>query len=348
VTTALGPVPLRREYSWHAIDGGIFHADEVLGLDGFLTRQARRLVTLVGVEQSFTRAQQVLAELCGWQVDDEVIRRTTHAEARRAAHERPTRRDASSFAQAAGEVEVLLDAGKVNTLEGWRDVKIGLLLKREPGAPATPAEWDQRELPAPTTRSTTAAIEESDRFGQRLRVEADRLGVTAVPMATVLGDGAEWIWNLAEEHLPQASGVLDVFHAIEHISEAVKAVWGDGSEATTARIEAGRQALLAEGKAGVDRWLAREFPEVPAGVATDPLIGLAAYLAKHPTRLTYAQRLAAGRSIGSGAVEGTIKQQVNLRMKRTGARWRAEHVGPLVELRALSHTPEWQSLWIAV
>jgi hypothetical protein len=171
--------------------------------------------------------------------------------------------------------------------------------------------------------------------------------VTTGATATALDDGAEWIWNSAEEHLPQATGVLDVFHAIEHIGDAVKAVWGNDSEATPARIDAGRTALLAEGKPGLDRWPAGVFAEVPAGGGTDPLIDLAAYLAKHPTRLNYAERLAAGRSIGSGAVEGTIKQQVNLRMKRTDTRWRAEHVGPLVELRALSHSPEWQDLWIA-
>jgi hypothetical protein len=347
VTTALGPVTLSREYSWHARDGGAFRADAVLGCDGFLTRQAQRLVTLVGVEHSFARAQQVLGELCGWQVDDEVIRQTTHAQARRATQERPTRSDAAAFAAASGEVEVLMDAGKVNTLDGWRDVKIGLLLKRKAGRPALPEEWDRRELPAPIIRTTIAAIEEADRFGQRLRAEADRLGVTTAAAVTVLGDGAEWIWNLAEEHLPQAGGVLDVFHAIEHIGDAVKAVWGDDPDATTARIDAGRAALLAEGKPGLERWLAGVFPEVPTGTTTDPLINLAAYLAKHPTRLNYAERLAAGRSIGSGAVEGTIKQQVNLRMKRTGARWRVEHVGPLVELRALSHTPEWQALWTA-
>jgi hypothetical protein len=339
-------VTLSRPYSWHPLDGGAFRADAVLGLDGFLTRQAQRLVTLVGVEHSFARAQQVLGALCGWQVDDEVIRQTTHAQARRAAQERPTRSDAASFAESPGEVEVLMDAGKVNTLGGWRDVKIGLFLKREPGPPAQPPEWDRRALPAPTVRATVAAIEGAGRFGQRLRGEADRLGVTTAATATVLGDGAEWIWNLAEEHLPQAGGVLDVFHAVEHIGDAVKAVWGDGPEAA-ARTDAGRAALLAGGKPGLERWLAGVFPEVPAGGTADPLIGLAAYLAKHPTRLNYAERLAEGRSIGSGAVEGAIKQQVNLRMKRTGARWRVEHVGPLVELRALSHTPEWQALWTA-
>lgn len=347
MTTALGPVPLSREYSWHPTDGGIFRADEVLGLDGFLTRQARRLATLAGVENSFARAQQVLAELCGWQVDDEVIRQTTHAEARRAAQERPTRADATAFAKAPGEVEVLMDAGKVNTLDGWRDVKMGLFAKRMAGAPAVPEEWDRRDLPPPSCRATIAAIEESERFGERLHIEADRLGVTTLSTVTVLGDGAEWIWNLAEEHLPQSSGVLDIYHALEHVSAAVKAVWGHDSDATATRIEAGRMALLSAGKPGLEAWLARTFAEVPSGVATDPLIDLAAYVAKHPARLDYAARLAAGQSIGSGAVEGAIKQQVNLRMKRTGARWRVEHVGPLVELRALSHTPDWQALWTA-
>ncbi len=305
------------------------------------------MVTLAGVEHSFARAQQVLHELCGWTVDDEVIRRTTHTEARRAAHERPAWTDADAFTTASGEVEVLMDAGKVNTRDGWRDVKLGLFLKRNAGRPAAPSEWDRRELPAPTIRTTIAAIEESDLFGQRLRTEADRLGVTTLATLTVLGDGAEWIWNLAEDHLPQSSGVLDVFHALEHIGDAVKAVWGDDSDASRAWIESGRTALLSEGKPGVDRWLARAFVEVPTGAATDPLIDLAAYLAKHPTRLNYAERLASGRSVGSGAVEGAIKQQVNLRLKRTGARWRVENVGPLVELRALSHTPAWQSLWTA-
>lgn len=338
---------MSRDYCWHPTEGGDFRADGILGLEGFLTLQARRLVTLAGIDHSFARAQQVLHEMCGWQVDDEVIRQTTHAEAQRAAHERPARPDAEAFAKASGEVEVLMDAGKVNTLDGWRDVKIGLFLKRIAGPAATPDEWHQRHLPAPTIRTTIAAIEESDLFGQRLRREADRLGVTTRLSLTVLGDGAEWIWNLAEEHLPQASGVLDVYHALEHLSGAVKSVWGEASDETLARIESGRQALLSEGKAGVDRWLSTAFREAPTGVLTDPLIALAAYLAKHPTRVNYRERLATGRSIGSGSVEGAIKQQVNLRMKRTGARWRVEHVGPLVELRSLSQTPAWQNLWTA-
>lgn len=324
----------------------MFPADELLGVEGFLTRQARRLVTLAGVDHSFARAQQMLAEFCGWEVDDEVIRQTTHAEARRVAEPRPERNDALPFAQADGEIEVLLDAGKVNTLTGWRDVKFGLVLKRKSGSAATPDEWDQRDLPSPTVRTVIAAIEEAEVFGQRLRRESDRLNVTAQPSATVLGDGAEWIWNLASGHLPQAAGVLDIYHLLEKVGGAMKTM-GGGEEAIRGRCAAARQAVLSEGKSGFERWLGGVFAEYPAETSTEPLLDLAAYAAKHPTRLGYAERLAAGRSIGSGAVEGGIKQLLNLRMKRTGARWRVEHVGPLVELRAASQTPVWQSLWTA-
>lgn len=77
-----------------------------------------------------------------------------------------------------------------------------------------------------------------------------------------------------------------------------------------------------------------------------PLIELAAYLLPHQTRLDYASRLASGRSIGSGLGEGSIKQFVNRRLKPTGARWKVNHVGPLVELVALLDTPDWNAVWV--
>lgn len=344
--TALGRVRLTRAYATGP-DGGSFAADATLGVDGYLTTQARRLATLAGVQRSFAKAQQLLAEMCGWELDDETIRQVTHAAAKQAQSQRGERGDAMRFAQASGTIEVPIDAGKVNTLDGWKDVKIGLICKREAGEAATPAEWDDRELPAPTIRTVVAAIEDSDQFAQRMRTEADRLNATVADAVTVLGDGAEWIWNLAADVFPQAQGVLDVYHALEHIGDAVKAVWGDGTDAAHTQRELGRQAVLAHGKAGVERWLAEAFTLVPTGVCADPLLDLAGYLAKHPTRLNYAERLAAGQSIGSGQVEGAVKQLLNLRLKRTGARWSVPHVGPLVELIALCDTPEWQTFWMA-
>lgn len=342
--TAVGRIRLGRQYVTGP-DGGRYPADAVPGVDGYLSAAAERMAVLAGARQSFAKAEQLLAELSGWELDDDTIRQATHAAAARATGARDERGAAGRFAAAPGVIEVPIDAGKVNTTGGWRDVKVAVFAKRPPGAPALPAEWARRALPAPAVRTVVAAIEEAEAFAVRVRAEADRLGVTTAAEVTVLGDGADWIWNLAADVLPQADGVLDVYHALEHLAGAAEAVWGEGTAVTAGQLEAGRAALLSDGKAGLERWIGEAFAAVPAEAATDPLLALAGYLAKHPTRLDYAGRLAAGRSIGSGLVEGSIKQVVNLRLKRTGARWRAEHVGPLVELIALADSPDWQPFW---
>ncbi|WP_148087642.1 ISKra4 family transposase [Gemmata obscuriglobus] len=311
-----------------------------------MTAAAQRMAVLAGARDAFARAQVMLRELAGWELDDELIRQRTHATARRLSASRGTRTDDRRFTAAAGAVEVQIDAGKVNTTTGWRDVKVCAIGKRKPGKPAAPAEWGDRVLPPPTIRTVVANVEEAGAFAVRVRAEADRLKVTTGADVTVLGDGAEWIWNLAADVLPQAAGVLDVYHAAEHIGTAVKAVWGDTAEAAAHR-QSGLLAVVAGGKAGIERWIADRFGELPPGADGDPLRDLAGYLGAHPTRLGYAERLAKGRSIGSGLIEGSIKQLVNRRMKLTGARWRVEHVGPLVELAAVVDTPDWHHFWAA-
>ncbi len=157
--TAFGPIRFARRYT-SGPDGGGCPADAALGVDGFLSRQATRITSLLGVTHSFDRARHLLEQLCGWTVDSETLRRSTHATARRAAAERPQRADAGRFAAAPGEVELLIDAGKVNTRGGYRDVKLALFLGRSRGKPATVEQWASRRLPGPTIRSAVAAVEE--------------------------------------------------------------------------------------------------------------------------------------------------------------------------------------------
>lgn len=311
-----------------------------------MTTAARRMAVLAGARDSFARAEVMPRELVGWELDDEVIRQLTHATAARLGAARADRTDDQRFTRAEGVVEVQIDAGKVNTTTGWRDIKSGVVCKRTRGTPATPEQWSDRTLPPPTIRTVVANVEESSAFAERVRAETDRLKVTTAGDVTVLGDGAEWIWNRAADVLPQAVGVLDVYHAIEHIGAAVKAIWGETVEATTRR-QSGVRAVVTDGKVGIERWIATMFDTLPSGSSGDELRDLAGYLASHPTRLGYATRLANGRSIGSGLIEGSVKQLVNRRMKLTGARWRVEHVGPLVELAAVVDTPDWHDFWTA-
>ncbi len=100
--TAFGPVRFARRYTSGA-DGGGYPADSALGVDGLLSRQATRITSLLGITHSFDRAARLLEPLCGWSVDSETIRRSTHATARRAALERPLRADAGTLPPSPAE-----------------------------------------------------------------------------------------------------------------------------------------------------------------------------------------------------------------------------------------------------
>ena len=346
--TAIGPIRLERWHGRCEPCGQVgFAADLLLGVDGWLTARARRMACLAGLNDPFRKAERLLAELSGWSIDAETLRRYTHSEASAAAEGRAERTALpEAFAEASGEQELHIDAGKVNTPEGWRDVKVGVFACRERGPAATADDYEQRKLPAPTARSVIAAVEDCGAFGSRCQAEALRLGVCASRLS-VLGDGAEWIWNLAIAWFFAAVRVLDVYHALEHLAAAGRQALGEGA-ALAAWLGAARRKLVGDGYCGVCEVLTQPLDDPEAARRLAAAAGVALnYFAGHRDRLGYAARLRRGQVIGSGLVEGTIKQRVNLRLKRTGARWQAARVGPFVELLALSDGPEWAEHWLA-
>ena len=306
------------------------------------------MACLLGVQQSFQKAEVALLEVAGWELDDNTIRQLCHAVAQQASRTRAQRTTAAAFAQAAGDLELQIDAGKVNTFGGWRDVKVAVFDRRERSEPTTATEWDERDLPAPTVRSVVAAVEEAKDFGERCAQEAQRLELTNPKQLSVLGDGAEWIWNLSARHFPGAWELLDIWHGAEALGDGAKAACGQGSAAAREQAKAaahdGKQRLLQDGYWGVTQWVG-ELAGKPLGGDGAALGGVLNYFCGHQERLNYALRLRRGQSIGSGLVEGSIKQLLNKRIKQTGARWKVEHVGPFVELGALAAGPEWQAFW---
>jgi hypothetical protein len=348
--TALGPIALRRVY-FACPDCGLgdYALDAALGLEGYLSRQARRMVCAAGGQVSFAKAEFLLGQLCGWSLSDETIRQACYREAKAVTDWRQQDATApAAFGLAQGRIEFESDATKVNTDTGWRDMKIGIYAKRPLGEPATPADWDRRDLPGPVARLAFAAIETSDVFGVRWRDWAARLGIRDSSAVTVLGDGAEWIWEQARQQLPEAQGVLDIYHALEYLARAARTLCGEGSPEATAWLEQGRQSLLADGWWGLCEHVGRSAgaeDSVERRGALDDLIG---YFAKHTGRLNYCQRLYAGTSIGSGMVEGAAKNMIGQRLKQTGACWLVDNVVRMAELCCLSYSDGWHNYWLAI
>lgn len=315
-------------------------------MEGFVSPQAKRLLTLAGASWSFAGAARHLAEFCGLRTCDQTIRAVCYAEAGLMADWLHGDKAAGAgFAAAAGDIEFQLDGTMVNTWEGWREMRLGVFAKRPRGQPAAPEEWDARRLPAPDAKVLFAGIETAERFGPRLRRWAGRLGIRDPAAVTVLADGAEWSWNQAAAQLPGAAGLLDIFHASEHLAACGHKLYGEGTAEARAWLEEARAALLAGGWPALAEVTAAARRAVRSAAKRRALDELEGYLWRRRAQLGYAGRLAAGQSIGSGLVEGACKQVIGRRLKQTGARWRVRRANRMATLCCTFHGDSWDAYW---
>ena len=188
-------------------------------------------------------------------------------------------------------------------------------------------------------------IETAEHFGPRIRRWAGRLGLRDPARVTVLADGAEWIWNQAAAQLPGAAGLLDIYHACEHLSACGQKLYGEGTDEARAWLDQARAALLASGwPALAERTGAlRRVVRSPAKRrALDEVDG---YFYRQREHLGYAGRLGRGQSIGSGLVEGSCKQVIGRRLKQTGARWRVRRANRMATLCCTFHGDTWAAYW---
>lgn len=300
----------------------------------------------LAADGSFAAAREHLHALLGVAVCPETLRTLSTRHGRAMARFQATdAAGAQAFRDAAGAVEFTVDAGKVNTREeGWKDLKIGVFQKRTSGGPVSPEGWEEQRLPAATARIAFAAIAPAKRFRRCWRGWSKTLGVGQAGELSVLADGAAWIWRSVERVLTGSVQTLDIYHACEHLSRAAERLYGAGTAAAQGAFARGRALLVRDGWTGVCTWVGEQLaagdtPERRA--ALERVIG---YFARHVGRLNYAGRLAAGRAIGSGAVEGQAKT-LGLRLKARGARWRKANVRPLATLVCVRHSHQWDTYW---
>jgi hypothetical protein len=300
----------------------------------------------LAADVSFAKTADQLASTMGVTVAPETVRVHCERKARQIARWQPQQTEsADAFKAARGQWEFAVDAGKVNTLEhGWRDLKIAVVQVRPVAKPATPQEWQSREFPAASARVMWADIATSKQFRRRWRTRLKRLGLDAMSQLHVLGDGASWIWKSADRALSGSQQTLDIYHACEHIAEAGKKLYGEGTAASTEFFERGRSLLLEEGWTGICRHVGEEYAREDTPARRPILEALTRYFLAHMRRLDYKGRLARGQAIGSGVVEGAAKT-LGLRLKSRGARWKHKNARAMATLVCARSGEEWRGYW---
>jgi hypothetical protein len=303
------------------------------------------MVTLAGMSWSFDCAQEHLWEFCHVRVSDDTIERVCQEQgmaAEKWLRESPV--PVTVFKQATGHSELSTDGVKINTVDGWREMRISVLAKREACRGCDPADWDRRVLNEPTVRLASCAMAPARLVGARWGQLLKRVGLKDGCDLSMIADGAAWIWDQAAAQLgSQAQWCVDVYHVSEHLNDCGKALFGEGQEARAWADEHLMEALKKNGVGLLERLRKdRSQWEGPRQEAVDRLTR---YLEANRDSLWYRQRLESGLPIGSGLIEGACKNMIGKRLKANSARWRIRRAERIGALRAVDYSALWESYW---
>jgi hypothetical protein len=183
-------------------------------------------------------------------------------------------------------------------------------------------------------------------FGRRVQAEARRRGLGKVPRVYVVADGGVWIWNIVADRFAEAMGVLDFYHASQHLWELAHTLHPENAAGARAWVEPLLHQLRHGGEAGVLQTL----QDLPAWCVQreQPLSPTVAkeinYFEQHREHLHYAARAAEGCPVGSGAME-SLCGQLQGRFKRAGQFWTEPGRRRLMALEVARRNHDWDEVW---
>ena len=222
---------------------------------------------------------------------------------------------------------------------GTREVKIGCLFTQTETDPDT---GDPVQDPGSATYIST--FEPATAFGDQVKAEYWRRGFDQIRQPIVLGDGASWIWGIAERHFPQATQILDYYHAREHLADLSKLLTpvledpAGFEQALADQLDLGHTDQIATAVDVLN--LDQAAPELAKPAATE--VG---YFTGNHHRMQYADFRANGYYIGSGHVESACNTIVKQRAKRAGMHWTIHGLDPILAIRTLTQSNRAKLLW---
>lgn len=159
-----------------------------------------------------------------------------------------------------------------------------------------------------------------------------------------LMDGARALWAVQQSHLPDAIGVLDIFHVMERLWTAAHCFHPEGSSEAEAFVDDRLERLL-EGDVGRVTGGLKQMMTKHAlrGSRRQRLQSVITYFQNNRQYMRYDEYLRAGFPIGSGVAEGACRHLVKDRMELTGMRWRVEGAQAMLELRAMRLNDQWDA-----
>jgi hypothetical protein len=360
--TALGEVKLSRPwYLCPHCHNGQFPVDRQLDIaNRDCSPGVRRMQAIVGQEAPFDRGREQIKVLAGLEVTAKSGERTAEAiGADIAAGEQREIRKAVQLdlPVIVGEpipvLYVQMDGtgvpvvkketeGRKGKTDGHpahtREVKLGCVFTQ------TTHDEEGFAIRDPDSTTYTGAIEIAEQFGRRLCREAGNRGWSRAEKKVVIGDGAEWIWNLADIHFPGAVQIVDLYHARQHLWDLARKLYPNDTVSQKAWIKTHQKRLLDKGKIEKLVLSLRSTESANADVP-DKIRTEADYFERNAERMRYPKFRRQHLFVGSGVIEAGCKTVIGSRLKQSGMFWTARGANSIIALRCCHLNGRFEDYW---
>jgi hypothetical protein len=362
--TAVGEVEVLRPYYLCAhCHTGQFPADVELDIENAeVSPGVRRMHALVGQEAPFDHGREQMKVLAGLEVTTKAVERTAEAIGGDIAwreQQEIQRAVQLDLPIAIGEpvpiLYVQMDGTGVPVVKketegrkGKTDGQPSHTREAKLGCVFTQTTWDEEgfAIRDPDSTTYTGAIETAEAFGRRLYVEAWKRGWSRAKKKVVIGDGAEWIWNLTADHFPGAIQIVDLYHARQHLWDLARKLHPNDTGNQKAWTKVRQKRLLDNGKieklVASIRALSSDNPEVSETIRTE-----ADYFERNANRMRYPKFRRQHLFVGSGVIEAGCKTVVGSRLKRSGMFWTVRGANAILALRCCHLNGRFEDYWVS-
>lgn len=343
-----------------------FPADTALGLEetaGYSPR-VQEMAALLASKMPVGEASAVLEHLTGVKMPRATLDREARRQGQRAQEvRRQLDQQGGAAALSAVQPELVLEPYQmIIELDAWnireRDQWGQTARLRQKGEEPERWHWvytgtcfrlDQRGetqggRPLISQRGFVATRQGIDGLREQLHAEAMRRGLGQAASALVIGDGAVWIWRLADDRFPEARQRLDYYHAVQHVAAVGRALFGEDKDQLKQWLRPLVKQLKNQSSIKVVRELEEIVAAMPAGAAAQAAQKEVNYLQEHQKRMDYRAGKRRGEPIGSGAIESTCRQ-AQCRFKRPGQYWSQQGDEALLCLETFWRNERWHLLF---
>lgn len=361
--TAVGRVELTRPYYLCAhCRQGQFPIDVELDVaETELSPGVRRMLAVVGNDAPFAHGREQMKLLADLDVTTKAVERTAEAIGADIAAQQENEIGRAMqwelpiaigppisilYVQIDGTGVPMVKAetlGRAGKLEGQRahtrEAKLGCVFTQ------TAVDAEGRPVRDEHSTTYTGAIETAERLGRRIYTEACQRGWNRAQKKVVMGDGAEWIWNLAELHFPGAIQIVDLYHARQHLWNLARTLYPH-DDARQKRWLMAQQDKLDQGK--IERLVAslRSLSMGPAELA-EKVRSEADYFEKNAERMRYPEFRRQRLFVGSGVIEAGCKTVIGQRLKQSGMFWSVRGANAIIALRCCRLSGQFEDYWEA-